>query len=528
MGAPSASPASDPVLLTQWVFGLVVVLLYARDRFRGPQPLRGTTTFARYWTAQIGYSVSMAAVYVVLAGAGVDIVDRQLLAVLAPEGSNSTTGPLFAALLISGLLPHSPILSHIDNTILEWFRRVGNIPYEVRQLGSLVRTARLDPPRQVLDRLAGDFRDLELASDWSAADTGSVRHRWARLTVLRELIEPWNAEPGYARYMAENRARLAEIDTRIRALLESDQITPRELVKLDKASVLTRRRSRPMAEISALHEAICDFIAGGLLHVERSPRGRYARLARLGIGASDVPPPTLSVHELTLIAGLVFVILLLSTLVARRLVVGEPLAPNVRILLTVPLIYVVAIVSAIYPKQSWALADYRTAGQRPIAGYMASAAIAAVAGMFISLLFRFALPEDGTIVNAIAGEGSFSHAVRTTFVLRWPWLLMTFAITFALAWAADDHLAHPHRSRRELPRGEALGLALVLAVVQWVTLELLRQTDPRVPWMAHAWRMVPMAAAMGAALGTLVPHFYRTRQRHERAGVSHAAGHQMA
>lgn len=105
---------------------------------------------------------------------------------------------------------------------------------------------------------------------------------------------------------------------------------------------------------------------------------------------------------------------------------------------------------------------------------------------------------------------------------------MTFAITFALAWAADDHLAHPHRSRRELPRGEALGLALVLAVVQWVTLELLRQTDPRVPWMAHAWRMVPMAAAMGAALGTLVPHFYRTRQRHERAGLAHAAGHQMA
>lgn len=280
-----------------------------------------------------------------------------------------------------------------------------------RQLGSLVRTARLDPPRQV-----------------SAADTGSVRHRWARLTVLRELIEPWNAEPGYARYMAENRARLAEIDTRIRALLESDQITPRELVKLDKASVLTRRRSRPMAEISALHEAICDFIAGGLLHVERSPRGRYARLARLGIGASDVPPPTLSVHELTLIAGLVFVILLLSTLVARRLVVGEPLAPNVRILLTVPLIYVVAIVSAIYPKQSWALADYRTAGQRPIAGYMASAAIAAVAGMFISLLFRFALPEDGTIVNAIAGgllQPRRPHDLRA-----------------ALALAADDLRHH--------------------------------------------------------------------------------------
>lgn len=58
MAAPSAPPAGDPVLLTQWLFGLGVVLLYARDRFRGPEPLRGTTTFARYWTAQIGYSVS--------------------------------------------------------------------------------------------------------------------------------------------------------------------------------------------------------------------------------------------------------------------------------------------------------------------------------------------------------------------------------------------------------------------------------------------------------------------------------------
>ena len=139
----NASTKIDHALIVQWIFGMVVVVMYARDRFESPAPLRCTTTFLHYWAARIGYMLTLFAIFLILGGAVTAVDPKWILTVLNVgdfvKDAGALPGPLLSALLLTSLLPHFPYLSKIDDIVKRWFQRVGNIPSEVRRLSACIQ-----------------------------------------------------------------------------------------------------------------------------------------------------------------------------------------------------------------------------------------------------------------------------------------------------------------------------------------------------------------------------------------------------
>jgi hypothetical protein len=201
-------------------------------------------------------------------------------------------------------------------------------------------------------------------------------------------------------------------------------------------------------------------------------------------------------------------------LMMRRFIDPLPLPQNLRILVTVPIVYAIAIVAAIYPKSVWPFAARQPGGERPFAAYAVSGVIAAAASFVVSLVFRFVFDKTGNIFQALSTPGSFEEAWTTTLV-RWPWLLMTFFITVAVAWTADNVEPADSSGRLRLRALEAGSLAIALGLVQWSVLQLLAGGSPEsAARLAEAApRIVGTAIAVGACIGWLVPTMHRSRNR---------------
>ncbi|MDT3677354.1 MAG: hypothetical protein ROZ64_00775 [Burkholderiaceae bacterium] len=502
-------------LLLQWVLGAVVVWLYALDRFDTPGPTRPTTTFLRYWMARVGYVFSMLALFLVLGGAFTDIDLQAVWEFLRVDAVSDQVeqmpGPLFAALVLTSLLPHFPYLNKLDDAVKRWFQRIGNIPFEARELSGRIAATPLVLYPESIERLRPTLAELQVDERWLLAPESSLLHRWARTAVLYASIKPWAQAAGYARYVEEQKAGFAALGERFDAMSGLDEKTLRAIDSDPQFLTGQPLRRRLPRDVDELEQRLCDFVAGGVLQVELGPRQRHAALARLGFPGIGQSRPVLDVHEVFLVAGLIFFGMLLITLVARRFVSPVPLAPNLRVLVMVPMIYAIAIMLAIYPKAVWPFADIRRVGFRPVAGYCASGALAAAAAFVVSLLFRYVFEYPGNLFDALGSPGRFRE-VFTVTVERWPWLLMVFFATVAIAWAADDYADDPSKAPKWLRAAEAAGLALAFGLLQWMIVELLIAVGAAPTRLAG--RIPTMAATsllIGATIGWFVPHLYRQK-----------------
>jgi hypothetical protein len=113
------------------------------------------------------------------------------------------------------------------------------------------------------------------------------------------------------------------------------------------------------------------------------------------LGAGETRRPLAS-HDVILFAGLVFLAILFVPLTVRRFFDPLPMPQNLRVLVTVPIVYAIAIVAAIYPKAVWPFAARHPNGERPFAAYAVSGVIAATASFVVSLVFRFAFDKPAS------------------------------------------------------------------------------------------------------------------------------------
>lgn len=515
-------PPLDHGILLQWAFGALVVSLYARDRFDSPQSARATTTFTRYWVARVGYIAAMLALFLVLGGALVD-VNLQLiwdfLGVSATvKNSDRLPGPLVAALLLTSMLPNFPFLTRIDETVKKWFQRVGNIPFEVRLLSGQLQQAALQPSAEVIARIEPQLIELGVDPSWLDDTPGTARQRWARTVILWVMVQDWTKARGYSRYVSQRQAQFDELRSRLESLGPTlDDASLREFENPAEARSAAALRRKMRRDVDQLHESVCDFVASGVLDREWNLTQRNAALANLGFSGLPDARGSLSLHEVALVAGLVFLAMVLAALITRRFFDPTPLQPNLRVLIMVPIIYSVAIVAALYPKAAWEFADIARVGHRPYAAYMLSGFIAAVSAFGISLLFRYLFEDAGNLLVALSEPGRFDNALAKT-VERWPWLLMTVLTTMAIAWAADNRANDAGSTPARLRIVEALGLGACFAVFQWIVVQLLAQvTTLGARWYEEELRLVLTAAVIGACIGYLVPHLHRRRIRAESA-----------
>ena len=182
------------------------------------------------------------------------------------------------------------------------------------------------------------------------------------------------------------------------------------------------------SELSSLQDSLCNFISGGVLEGARNHARRRDALAQLGFTGLPATRGPLTSHDVVLVAGLVFLAMLFVPLMMRRFIDPLPLPQNLRILVTVPIVYAIAIVAAIYPKAVWPFAARQPGGERPFAAYAVSGVIAAAASFVVSLVFRFVFDKSGNIFQSLSTPGAFQEALGDD--------------ARSLALAADDLLHH--------------------------------------------------------------------------------------
>lgn len=510
--------AAESTLAFQWLFGGAVVIVYAMDRFKNPSPMRATTTFWRYWSAWLGYVTAMLALFVFLGGGFTTINLSQLAPFLGDIGSATEDGaelpgPLLSALILTSLLPHFPLLGKVDAAVKEWFQRVGNMPFEVREMSARLAEANYAPDPKNLPMLLPIFEELRVDPAWLQAPPGTPKHSWASCAALYAQIRRWEGERGYSRFVHEHKTALAEIRSRMNALSEVlEELTLNDLDRNSDSRIVIHMRKTIKKDIATVRQALFDFLSAGVLNSGWNHHQRHADLSKLGFGGLTAARGPISAHDIVLVIGLVFLALLFIPLMMRRFFDPSMLGLSLRLLIMVPIIYAVAIVSAIYPKSVFPFSTRLDGASRPYAAYALSGAASAAIAFVVSLLFRYAFGSDGTVFQALATPGAFEKAWHVS-VERWPWPLMTFFMTVAIAWAADNRPRDSAKAATALRWIEAGSLGAVFCALQWVTIQLLTlHTTMKLPASAGA-RMMITALVIGGFVGWFVPHLHRSQGR---------------
>ncbi|MFT3800991.1 MAG: hypothetical protein QM766_07205 [Burkholderiaceae bacterium] len=516
----------DTSLIVQWIFGTAVVLLYAWDRFRSPAPPRAMTTFWRYWSAACGYISAMMGLFVFLGG-GIISFDLRILSPLIgniPKAVSAPPGPLLSALVLTALLPNLPLLARIDEAIKNWFWNVGNIPIEVRMLGAQLSSTPFHHVAISKENENGSsaFRAYGVDLRWFDESDSSLKFKWAQCVALFGQLEQWENRRGYANYLEQNRSRLAELRSHLNSL--SQWLNEKTLSELDGVNgfeTVLHLRKHVSKDIELLWQSLCGFAAGGVLSETWSETQRYAELRKIGFNFSQNQRSPLSSHDIVLVIGFVFLVMLFVPLAMRRFFYPEQLPLNLRVLILVPIVYAIGVVLAIYPKSIWSYARRIGKGPRPVAAYALSGAVATGAAFVVSVLFRFAFDSPGNIFQALSVPSAFAKAWATT-VERWPWLLMTFFTTVAIAWAADDFNGLESDAPRWARWVEAGSLALVFGSAQWLVGHLLisnASPSSLMDWNAALPRMMAASVVIGACIGFLIPSLYRERTSKNRTAA---------
>ena len=492
--------------LAQWFIGALIVLIYAYNRFESPSSMRPTTTFVRYWVALCCYIGSMLMLFVLLGGAFSGSSGPVALLTYggtAPDDAEKMAGPLYAALILTALLPHFPVLKNVDEWVKQEFQRIGNIPFEVRQLSARLQQEQLSVDLRRFPRLREQLRDKGVDPAWSGQKPETPRVLWGRIATLRLIVSAWSQLDGYVRYLDEHRDMLTGIDEQY-AALELALKDTRMLAELGRKSPDAPAAShvrQVKRDLAALNKDLCDFVAGGVLQCEWSRADRTARLKEMGfVSVEDLPRP-LGANEVALIAAMVFAIV---NAVALAFYAQSPspdaagLHRTFKLAVMLSIIYGAAVVIALYPKAIWRFADIRRTTTRPFAAYVLSGLVAVAFAFLVSLTFRYLL-----VPLSEFNEPNHFHQVLTA--TQWPWLLMTMGVTVAIAWVADDWALDPGKEPRWLRWAEAAGLAVALSLLQWYVAILLFGH----PTERQLLRLLLTSAILGATIGFFVPHRYR-------------------
>jgi hypothetical protein len=343
-------------------------------------------------------------------------------------------------------------------------------------------------------------------------------------------VQGWEDARGYAHYFDDSRAVLGEIRAKLESLAE--MLQPVVVAELDgghDSPVVARIRKRITHELAELRKALCDFVSGGVLSEGRSHAQRITALTRLGFTGLPAVRSSLNANDIVLVMGLVFLAILFIPLTVRRFFDPTPLPGEVRLYILIPIVYAIAVVAAIYPKSAWRFARRKPGEGRPAVGYAASGALAAVAAFVVSLILRFAFNAEGNIFQVLAKDGSFATAWAQSLE-RWPWHLMTFFTTVAIAWMADDR-PDSNKEPTWLRWAEAAALSAICVALHWTVVQLFAAAGNPFALVLEQQLLTSLtvAAAIGASIGGFVPYKYRSRARQPAvAAVGIAAPNEKA
>ncbi|WP_439531102.1 TerB family tellurite resistance protein [Marinobacter adhaerens] len=522
----------------EWVWGILLVGVYAYHRFNTPRRNRYSTTPRRFIRSAFFYIFAVELMYFVLVAILkiTALGEEAIFTIFDYKNDNdSMSAVLLAALMFTTALPSIDKLSKIDEQLREFSWRVGHIPGMAYQLARRMRQARYETPEEFGAPLR---RELGLGFPDHAVrqnSDGSLEHLWTITSSLIVAIKDWKNQDIIDKQSWSERdqriwGELEIVDDRLADDYE-ELIMTFDRLKDRAAACFTATEMAGADDIAAqeyrndfrelvvrLHRNISLYCARGLLICGDRGDKRRRLSERLGFRSVLVAIPERSpIHHLAA------TFLLLVTMLSISFAFFELFIPDsangsgvgnlLKIVPLISMIYMVGICLALFPKGLNDTGENQQKGGfhgRPFGTYILSGLGAVGASVIITFIYRSIL------------EGGDFRVALLAFFWTYPWLLTTFSFTIVVALLADNY--RMRMAPRWFPVLEGGVLAAVLVAVNWMVHSLLEiQHDNGVAnWMnlesAPASvgnkpppldRLIPISALLGLLVGGFVPHYYR-------------------
>ncbi|NIM99521.1 MAG: hypothetical protein GTO24_16050, partial [candidate division Zixibacteria bacterium] len=344
--------------------GILIIALYAVERFNTPPSNRASTTAARYYSAALAYVLIYLIFYYLLTKYPhlLKLVLKAVGDVPPPDWAKDGSSTIIVALLLSILISKTPVLSRADTRLRKFLQNLAAIPFEALRLSKEIH----DAPFSVPETLHGKIKDHLIRRGFEEEDVvfGNGKHSghlWTKNAALMLKLELWEQDARFAAFMYERRgqlSRLRERYERLSGMARNCLSLIRHPTSGDNKDpmhqAITKFCSSFADQTDDLFEEICRFISQGVLKCKLTQGARRRELEDTGFKPPAVEATrALSIDQVLTLWG----ILLGFSLVNFILITQAWKAPGKVLLMTTMIvtIYSIAVICAVYPKERWAL-----------------------------------------------------------------------------------------------------------------------------------------------------------------------------
>jgi hypothetical protein len=509
-----------------WCLAILLVVVFAHSRFNTPPTTRCSTTMGQFYFAELLYLAANLLLLVFISGI-IATSPEVLKAISGNEERpfvawiHGLSTPLAAALVMTSLLPHFPVISRIDEFLLTGFRKLGHIPVEVRRLAAALRDAKLEIAATAAEECTR-YLDGRLESPQALRaflklnEPRQPEYIFNRVLYLALRLQRWEGDRRFSAALTQKYFRrgfdriFQELDGIIKQASSFASIFPQpESGSTPIARSYGELRKTLLADCDGLHHEICDFLAQGIMQCARTRRERQAAMHDIGFLVSDVTPAIMTATKFVSSAAMIFIIFVagFSIIGAALREYNLPVHVLFGIALLVSCVYGSATCCAILPKGLWDFANIDRLNMRPTIGYIVSGLLAIAAAAVISFILKSMLYFN------------FRQALYDTLFSS-PWFGMSFVTAVMLAFLIDDFASNPASAPKGLRYWEALAGGVAQAIAAYYVVKGLLELRTLAPLPADI-ELPPgppplpfvcsMSFVIGALLGYQIPHWYRNR-----------------
>ena len=512
-------------LLIEWFAGATFVGINAFRRYNTPPTNRESTTFQNFALYFVFYLVTILLLYTLLVAlfdsspALLEVVYRFMTgnpAAQLPEELSKLSAPMISALFLTTLLPSLPLLSRIDQALLNTFWDRGHIPTHIQEMAASMRRAPFNFSPEQTKKLHLRCKALEIDPDELLLDTGdSLDFRWARVNVVINSMEEWNSSEfgRLRRFMQKHTKDFARLND-MRELVNQEYIE----FRADRAKGAASKKVAVYLErsIRELFRNATLFIAKAACVAEIAESGRASLIAQLGFEGGSKGFETLSGRQIaTALVAILATFLAISTLEGfirpGTLLLSEVLFVAFLMFFT----YGAALVIALYLKSRVNMGYNELTRERSLEAYLWVGIITAASWLVVTVSYRyigkmFTIEDSAVIVDKVLIDIGWSY----------PYALQSLALAVIISWIIDRHQSEGSINRLS-PRqrlydvGLSTGALVLASIVASSWMEGIgifaefatRDEGFRDP--ARLWWFVVKGGAVGAVVGWLVPMWFQ-------------------
>jgi hypothetical protein len=494
----------------------VVVAVHAWDRYNTPESNRVSTTRSAFLFTGAGYVSASLILFLLLSQVVLrpSALPRDVLVYLEIEGIQEILAkycapPVLAAVILTVLLPHAPILRSADDWLLNRFQAWGSIPQGVRNLaGKLAPQALQFRPADVthLQEWILEEGEIpnELAKIVSADPPETSRGSFTRVLRLYRELQGLEGVSGYQSAFRSRQDAWQGIKDDFRVFVAEsqaffvlfEQLTPIEGTASEEALAKAKKCYRDICR--KMHRDTTEFLAQLLLMVEGSDQRIINRLQPIGFAAPAQPGPHMQVGPFLFIgAMMIFGMLGVVSVFSPQHAHVLPAPVNAILIGTTRTI---GILAAILPKLRWSTCRPDGRGNLPYLSWLGWAGVAAIVSLLI---------ERSAYAIALGDVVAGLDFVR--FPLR-PIAPMALATSLVISILCDVDLHLGYGWTRRITEG--LLCAVAMAVSVFICIHLLDLT-PSTGGPSSPLRPYIISSALGFVSGFFAPYFYRRARDEE-------------